>query len=169
MDLHCPVMDENGLLEHVGNQAFPAADVIAELGKVLSDMSWVAAERQMNVANPARPRPDIAKHLCVEPQQPSEIEGRNLSGRCGHEVTDDHPPDILRLGYGQLGACPDRPFPQPVEISQRCFPVGGHGSVCPKGLAARSLEFAIRAIDHRVDLELRKTLSLERRCRLHER
>lgn len=152
VNLHRSVVDENGLFEDIGHVLLPASNVVAQLGQVFTDVCRITSQRQRLVANLARPRPDISEHLTVEPEHPAEVEGGDLAGRRGEEIPKDSPPDILRLGDGELGSGTNVTLSQAVEIGERRFAVGGHCSISPQHLAAGRLQFALCAFDHCFEL-----------------
>lgn len=162
VDLHGPVMDEDGLLKEIGQIRLPAVDVVAELGEVFGDVAWIAADREMDGADPPRPRPDLTEHLGMQPQHPPESKRGDSTGWLRYEVADHGMADILCLDDRQLRSGADMPFPQSIEICQRRLPIGSHRSLCPERLAACGMQFVTGAIDHRVELGLREPLALER-------
>lgn len=169
VNLDSPVMDEHRLFEDAWHIGLSTPNVVTQLSQVLADVRRMAAQRQRPVANPACPRPDSAEHFTVQPQHPAKVEGRCLAGGDGDEIPNDSLPNALGFSDGELAAGADVAFSQAVEISERRFSVGEHGSLGPEGLAAGRQELAGCAVDHGLELLPRQPLRLEGRRRLHER
>lgn len=162
VNLHRSVVNQDSLFEDVGHVRLPPSDVVAQLGQVLANVAGGASWRQRPVSNLARPRPDVAKHLAVEPEHPAEIVRGNFAGWNTDEIANNGPSDVLRLSKGKLSAGANMPLSQAIKISERRFAVSGHYSISPQRLAAGCLQFTGGAIDHGIELVPRKTLSLER-------